>query len=157
MEKLAVVILNYNGSHYLQKFLPTVLAHSSNYSVYVADNFSTDNSISLLKDQFPSVKLIEFDKNYGFSEGYNRALENIPAEYYMLLNSDVEVTTGWLDPMVELLDKIPVLQSASRNCCSITIVPFSNMLVLPEDLLINTGIHFAGAGSSDHGKGLWAI
>jgi GT2 family glycosyltransferase len=107
MEKLAVVILNYNGSHYLQKFLPTVLAHSAQYSVYVADNSSTDDSISLLKDQFPSVKLIEFDKNYGFSEGYNRALEKIPAEYYMLLNSDVEVTTGWLDPMVELLDENP--------------------------------------------------
>jgi GT2 family glycosyltransferase len=123
MEKLAVVILNYNGSHYLQKFLPAVLSHSSNYPVYVADNFSTDNSITLLKEQFPSVRLLEFDKNYGFSEGYNLALNNISATYYMLLNSDVEVTAGWLDPLVKLLDSNPqiaacqpkLLQYHNRN------------------------------------------
>jgi hypothetical protein len=105
MDKLAIVILNYNGRHYLQKFLPTVLNYSDNHPVYVADNFSSDQSVNYLKKEFPTIRLIEFKKNHGFSEGYNRALKQIRAEYYMLLNSDVEVTPDWLDPMIELLDR----------------------------------------------------
>jgi len=105
MDKLAIVILNYNGRHYLQKFLPSVLKNSNNFPVYVADNFSSDDSINYLKKEFPTIRLIEFKKNFGFSEGYNRALGRIHAEYYMLLNSDVEVTPNWLNPLVKLMDE----------------------------------------------------
>jgi GT2 family glycosyltransferase len=107
MNKLAIVILNYNGRHYLQKFLPTLLKYASNYPVYVADNHSSDQSVSYLKEEFPSVQILTFEKNYGFSDGYNRALDLIGAEYFILLNSDVEVTPGWLDPLLRLMDLNP--------------------------------------------------
>ncbi|MBR9999449.1 MAG: glycosyltransferase family 2 protein [Cyclobacteriaceae bacterium] len=131
MEKLAVVILNYNGRHYLQKFLPTVLRYSSDFPVYVADNFSTDNSVAFLRKEFPSVRLIEFKNNYGFSEGYNRALDQISAGYYMLLNSDVEVTPDWLIPMVELLDRNPEIAACQ-----------------PKLLQYNRRSHFEYAGAA---------
>ncbi len=107
MNKLAIVILNYNGRHYLQKFLPTVMKYASNYPVYVADNHSSDQSLSFLGKEFPTIQILSFEKNYGFSEGYNRALNQIEAEYFILLNSDVEVTSGWLDPLLFLMDKNP--------------------------------------------------
>jgi GT2 family glycosyltransferase len=105
-EKVAIVILNWNGVEYLKKFLPAVLAFSSNEyaSVYVADNASTDNSVDVLKAEFPSVKIIVLDQNYGFAGGYNHALAQIEAEYYLILNSDVEVTENWLNPLVEYMD-----------------------------------------------------
>lgn len=107
MKKVSVVILNWNGEALLQRFLPSVVAHSpaDKAVVVVADNGSTDNSVSLVQDQFPTVELILLDKNYGFAEGYNKALEQIDTEYVVLLNSDVEVTTGWLDAPLALLDK----------------------------------------------------
>lgn len=107
MNKLAIVILNYNGRHYLQRFLPTVLEYAGNYPVYIADNNSSDHSVSYLKKEFPTVHLVEFTKNYGYSEGYNRVLNQIEATYYMLLNSDVEVTPNWLDPLIRLMDRNP--------------------------------------------------
>jgi GT2 family glycosyltransferase len=102
--KIAVVILNYNGEKLLPQFLPSVIQHSANATILVADNASTDNSINLLEKDFPQVTLIKLDKNYGFCGGYNRALQQIEAEYYVLLNSDVEVTANWLTPMMELLE-----------------------------------------------------
>ena len=107
MVKTAVVILNYNGKAYLEKFLPTVLSCSEKAEVIVADNFSTDESIPFLKGHFPEVRLIELDKNYGFAGGYNKALSQIKAEYYLLLNSDVEVSNGWLGPLEKFLDENP--------------------------------------------------
>jgi GT2 family glycosyltransferase len=107
VSKLAIVILNYNGRALLEQFLPFVIKYSSNASILVADNGSTDGSLDLLKDYFPSVTTIKLDKNYGFCGGYNRVLKQIDAEYYILLNSDVEVTPGWLDPLVSILDKNP--------------------------------------------------
>lgn len=104
MNKLAIVILNYNGRHYLEKFLPTVLKYAGNYPVYVADNHSSDQSVTYLKNEFPTIRVLPFEKNHGFSEGYNRTLDLIEAEYFMLLNSDVEVTPGWLDPLIRLMD-----------------------------------------------------
>ncbi len=101
---VSIVILNYNGVKYLQEFLPTVLATQyENYEVVVADNGSTDNSISFLQENFPSVKIITSPTNEGFAGGYNWALKLICAEYYVLLNSDVAVTPNWLSPMVDLL------------------------------------------------------
>ncbi len=104
--KVSIVILNWNGENFLRKFLPSVIGFSKTTvaEVVVADNASTDNSISILKTEFPDVKILEFDQNYGFAGGYNKALNQIDAEYFILLNSDVEVTENWLQPMVEFMD-----------------------------------------------------
>lgn len=104
MTRTAVVILNYNGESFLKKFLPLVILHSGEAEIYLADNGSTDSSIVLVTTDFPKVKIINLGVNYGFCEGYNRALRQIKAHYYILLNSDVEVTPGWLLPMTALLD-----------------------------------------------------
>lgn len=103
--KVIIVILNWNGKSYLEKFLPSVLASSyMNFEVIVADNASTDDSVSFLQQKFPSVRIIQLDKNYGFAGGYNKALSGLESDYYMILNSDVEVQIRWLEPMVELLE-----------------------------------------------------
>lgn len=113
MMKVAVVILNWNGEQMLRDFLPSVVAHSvlpeslGEAVVYVADNGSTDSSLSLLATDFPSVRTIVFDCNYGFADGYNKAFDQIDAEYAVLLNSDVEVTPNWLIPLVEYMDSHP--------------------------------------------------
>ena len=105
VEKVAIVILNWNGQKMLWEYLPSVLRYSRDEAmVYVADNASTDDSLQMLREHFPEVKLIELARNWGFAEGYNKALGQIDAQYYLLLNSDIEVTHHWLTPMVELLD-----------------------------------------------------
>jgi GT2 family glycosyltransferase len=107
--KLSIVILNWNGSQHLRRFLPSVIINS-NYDwaeIVVADNNSDDDSREVIDREFPGVKLIRLDLNYGFAEGYNRALEYNNAEYLMLLNSDVEVTANWLEPMIEFMDAHP--------------------------------------------------
>ncbi len=107
--KVAVVILNWNGERFLRKFLPNVQSNSlgEGVGVFVADNGSTDGSLALLDSNFKDVIQIRLDKNYGFAEGYNRALQQIDAEYFVLLNSDVEVTEGWLQPLIEFMDSHP--------------------------------------------------
>ena len=104
MAKVAVVILNYNGEEMLRRFLPTVLENTPGADVVVVDNASTDSSVALVKERFPAVRLIAFDRNYGFADGYNKAMTMVDAEYVLLLNSDVEVTPGWLEPLVAALD-----------------------------------------------------
>lgn len=103
----AIVILNWNGENYLKQFLPVLIENTtqSDTKIIVADNASTDSSITLLKEQFPTIPTIIFDKNYGFAAGYNKALAQIEADYYVLLNSDVEVTPGWLEPLRSYMDK----------------------------------------------------
>lgn len=109
MIKTSVVILNWNGAKLLEQFLPTVLMHTQteDCEVVVADNNSSDNSVELMKQYFPEVKLILLDKNYGFAEGYNRALQQVDSKYIVLLNSDVETTPNWLNPMIEHLERFP--------------------------------------------------
>lgn len=108
MERVAIVILNWNGADMLMKFLPSVLKYSlEDAVVYVADNASTDNSIEILKQYFPDIRIIQLENNWGFAEGYNKALENINAEYYVLMNSDVKVTYRWLLPLIEFMDNHP--------------------------------------------------
>lgn len=104
MKKVAVVILNYNGAEMLMRFLPLVVDYSPEAEVVVADNASTDNSVEVMKEQFPAVRLLQLDSNYGFAGGYNKALAQVEAEYYVLLNSDVEVTPGWLSPLLEFME-----------------------------------------------------
>ncbi|WP_345988034.1 glycosyltransferase family 2 protein [Chryseobacterium sp. Chry.R1] len=106
-KKLAVVILNWNGKDWLEKFLPGVVRFSADADIYVIDNLSTDNSIDYLKSQFPTVKIIYNDRNYGFAGGYNVGLKNIRADYYCLLNSDVEVTENWITPVLDLFERDP--------------------------------------------------
>lgn len=109
MDKIAVVILNWNGAAMLRTFLPSVLASSEEDGgvVYVADNHSRDDSVKLLRREFPAVRLLLLDDNYGFAEGYNRALAQVEAEYVVLLNSDVEVTAHWLQPLLAYMDAHP--------------------------------------------------
>lgn len=107
MAKIAIVILNYNGVEFLRKFLSGVIKHSTEGEVIVADNGSTDDSVAYLKEHFPELKLILFEDNYGFTGGYNRAINEIDHEYCVLLNSDIEVTAGWLNPVVDFLDQNP--------------------------------------------------
>lgn len=103
-KKVAVVILNYNGKNYLSSFLPSVVRHSPQAEIVVADNASTDDSVSYVAEHFPNVRLIRIPENKGFCGGYNTALRQIEATYYVLLNSDVEVTEGWLEPMLAWMD-----------------------------------------------------
>jgi GT2 family glycosyltransferase len=100
----AVVILNWNGLRFLQEFLPSVVANSPGCEVIVADNASTDGSLAFLETVFPQVRLIRFSQNLGFCDGYNEALRQVQAAYYVLLNSDVAVTPGWIEPIIRLMD-----------------------------------------------------
>lgn len=108
MDKVAIVILSWNGSQMLRSFLPSVIKYAEDEAtVFVADNGSEDDTLELLATSFSSVKVISLDKNYGFAEGYNRALQEVEAEYVVLLNSDVEVTEQWLAPLVSFMDAHP--------------------------------------------------
>jgi GT2 family glycosyltransferase len=106
MIKTAIVILNWNGIAYLKKFLGTIVRYSINpeTDIYVADNGSSDGSADWLEENFKEVRLIRLARNYGFAEGYNRAIDQIDAEYYLLINSDIEVTEGWLQPLVTFME-----------------------------------------------------
>ena len=120
MEKVAIVILNWNGAKMLRQYLPNVLRYSCDEAVvYVADNASTDDSLELMRSEFPEVKLIVLEKNWGFAEGYNKALRQIEAEYYLLLNSDIEVTHHWLTPMVEFMDVHPEVAACQPKLLSV--------------------------------------
>ncbi len=117
--KIAVVILNWNGKKFLEKFLPKVIEYSTPYAeVIVADNASTDDSVEFMKISFPDVQIIINSENGGFSKGYNDALKQIDADYYCLLNSDIEVTPNWIEPVINLMetdDKIAVCQPKLRS------------------------------------------
>ncbi|MBT3612453.1 MAG: glycosyltransferase family 2 protein [Flavobacteriales bacterium] len=102
--KTAVVVLNWNGKAWLEKFLPTLLNHSQEATVFVADNASADDSVDFVKNNFPTVQVIVNASNGGYAKGYNDALRQIDAEYFMLINSDIEVTKGWLSPVIDLMN-----------------------------------------------------
>lgn len=105
MTKVAIVILNRNGKQMMMSYLPSVIQYSrEEASIIVADNASTDGSVQWLREHHPEVRVIELDKNYGFAEGYNRALKQVQAQYYVILNSDVQVTHHWLTPLIESMD-----------------------------------------------------
>src|SRR6478672_9132551 len=103
--EVSIVILNWNGRHFLEKFLPSVLASTYQHKrIIVADNASTDDSIQFLQRHYPQVEIIINNSNEGFAKGYNSALRKIETDYYVLLNSDVEVTPGWIEPVISLME-----------------------------------------------------
>lgn len=119
---VAVVILNWNGKPFLEKFLPSVCASDyPNLTIFVADNGSSDDSLSFLKGTFPQINILQNAENLGFAEGYNRALKEVKAAYYVLLNSDVEVTKDWILPVIRLMETNPVI-----GACQPKILSFDN-------------------------------
>ena len=119
---VAVVILNWNGKQYLEQFLPSVLETKyPNFRLIVADNASKDDSVQFLKAAYPAIEIILLSTNYGFAKGYNYALKQVEADYYVLLNSDVEVSAGWLEPMIELLEG-----NEKNAACQPKILSFEN-------------------------------
>ncbi|MDR7210811.1 glycosyltransferase family 2 protein [Flavobacterium piscis] len=104
MNKIAVVILNWNGRKLLEQFLPSVVQFSTEATIYVADNASTDGSVEFVQKNFPTIKIIKNSGNHGFAKGYNDALKEVNAEIYALVNSDIEVTENWLKPIIEIFE-----------------------------------------------------
>ena len=104
MKSVAVVILNWNGKKLLEQFLPSVVAHSPEAEIYVADNASTDESVAFVQQAYPQIKIIKNNGNYGFANGYNEALKDVEEDIYALVNSDVDVTEGWLQPVIDIFE-----------------------------------------------------
>jgi len=118
MARVAILILNYNGREHLQNFLPSIIKYSSGCDIIVGDNGSTDDSIPTLEISFPSVRIIKFDKNYGYAEGYNLLIEQVDAEYIALVNSDIEATPQWTEPLIRLLDSSPTIAAVQPKVLS---------------------------------------
>ena len=121
MKSIAIVILNWNGRQMLERYLPSVTEYSANVAeVIVADNASTDDSLDFLMANYPQVRIIRLEQNYGFAEGYNKALSQVKADYYVLLNSDVEVSQHWLSPLTAFLDNHPEAAACQPKLLSAT-------------------------------------
>jgi len=118
MTKVAIVILNFNGKNFLEQFLPSVLQFSDDAKIVVADNGSTDHSTEFVKEKFPEIEVIQLSENKGFCGGYNTVLKKIQATYYVLLNSDVEVTPNWLQPVIQLMDGDTTIAAAQPKILS---------------------------------------
>ena len=118
--KVAVVILNYNGKKFLEEFLPNVIANCDPVlaEVIVADNASTDDSVDYMKTHFPDIRLIENGSNDGFATGYNLALRQVEAQYYVLLNSDIEVAPHWIEPIIKMMDADPSIAACQPKILS---------------------------------------
>ena len=118
--KVAVVILNFNGRKFLEQFLPNVIANCDPTlaEVVVADNASTDNSVAFMREHFPEIRLVENGSNGGFATGYNLALRQIEAQYYVLLNSDIEVASRWIEPIIEMMDADPSIAACQPKILS---------------------------------------
>ena len=123
MKEVSIVILNWNGRQHLEDFLPALVRHTTHphAEIVVADNGSEDDSREFLKKEYPHIRIIELELNHGFSGGYNRAIEQVDARYILLLNSDIEVTKGWLEPMLELMEK-----DLTVGACTPKILDFKN-------------------------------
>ncbi len=119
MPTVAVVILNYNGKHHLERFLPSVVQSSENADIWIADNGSTDDSILFVKNNYPEINRIELPENYGFAAGYNQALKQVSADYYILLNSDVETTADWIKPIIQYMEADKSIAAAQPKILNI--------------------------------------
>ena len=118
MTRAAIVILNYNGRNYLNKFLPSVVKYTSGHPVYVIDNDSTDDSVTFVKSNYPSIHLLQLSENKGFASGYNEALKQITADIYVLVNTDIEVTSGWLEPILQQMEDDPDIAACQPKLLS---------------------------------------
>ncbi len=117
--KVVAVILNWNGQGFLEKFLPSLINSTySNLEIVVGDNASTDNSVEFLQQSYPHIRIIQNKKNYGFAGGYNRILEELDAEYFILLNSDVEVSANWIEPVIHLMESDKYIAAAQPKILS---------------------------------------
>lgn len=147
MIKVSVVILNWNGADMLRRFLPSVISCSQGegIEVCVADNGSSDDSCRIVEGEFPSVRLIRLPENYGFADGYNKALEQVDAEYVVLLNSDVEVSSGWLSAMVSYMDLHPEVAACQPKFSTGKIKNILNMQGRLVDLSTDMGIRSVAA------------
>lgn len=117
--KVCVVILNWNGLNYLKEFLPSVCASTyPNLDIVVGDNASTDHSVQFLLENYPEIRIITNDRNYGFAGGYNRVLAQLDGDYFILLNSDVEVEAGWIEPLIRLMESDPEIAAAQPKILS---------------------------------------
>jgi GT2 family glycosyltransferase len=117
--KVAVVILNWNGKAYLEKFLPSVIASTyPNLEIIVGDNASTDESVVFVQEHYPSIRIISTFRNLGFAGGYNHVLTKVQADYFVLLNSDVEVSNNWIEPVIRLMEKDPLIAAAQPKILS---------------------------------------
>ena len=118
---IAVVILNWNGIKWIQKFLPTIIEKSNEANIYIADNASNDESVDFVNNNYPSVKIIKNSSNEGYAKGYNDALKKLDEKYYILINSDIEVTDNWINPIINLME-----QDASIAACQPKILDYTN-------------------------------
>jgi GT2 family glycosyltransferase len=117
--QVAVVILNWNGQNFLEKFLPSVTASTyPGLEIVVGDNASTDHSVQFMQEKYPAIRIIQNDKNYGFAEGYNKILEQLDSEYFILLNSDVEVSPDWIEPVIHLMESEMYIAAAQPKILS---------------------------------------
>ena len=117
----AVVILNWNGIKWIQKFLPTIIEKSNEANIYIADNASNDESVDFVNNNYPSVKIIQNSSNEGYAQGYNDALKKLDEKYYILINSDIEVTDNWINPIINLME-----QDTSIAACQPKILDYTN-------------------------------
>ena len=117
----AVVILNWNGIKWIQKFLPTIIEKSNEANIYIADNASNDESVDFVNNNYPSVKIIQNSSNEGYAKGYNDALKKLDEKYYILINSDIEVTDNWINPIINLME-----QDTSIAACQPKILDYTN-------------------------------
>jgi len=120
--KVAIVILNWNGKQLLETYLPSVVKHSDGHTIYVADNASTDDSIAWIKQHFPTVSIIKMTTNTGYAGGYNRALREVEEELVCLLNNDIEVTAGWIDPVLKLFK-----EESTLAACQPVLMDYNNL------------------------------
>lgn len=152
MKTTAIVILNWNGQGMLEKFLPSVVRYSSlpGVEVIVADNGSADQSLEFMSENYPGVKTICLDKNYGFTGGYNKALEQVEADYFILLNSDVEVTEGWITPLTDLLDNDPDVAACMPKILSYTRKEFFEYAGASGGFIDRLGYAFCRGRIFDH-------
>ena len=120
MAKAALLILNYNGKHHLEEYLPGILDTANGYPVIIGDNASTDDSVNFLKLNYPAIRLVEFSSNLGYAEGYNQLIAQCEFEYLVILNSDVSTTTGWLTPLIDFLERNPDVAAVQPKIKSIS-------------------------------------
>ena len=119
LPRVAVVILNWNGLDFLRRFLPSICASTyPNLDIIVGDNASNDNSVSFVRENYPQIKISINDQNYGFAGGYNRVLNSLDQDYFVLLNSDVEVEPGWIEPVIQLMEKDRSIAAAQPKILS---------------------------------------